>query len=369
MIAILDPDGTVIAGDPLPFDPPRGWSVARDAEAPETAYRVIRTDLAGRSLTVAIQTGSADRAVASLTKSTAWAAVAALIVALFGGGWIAGRIRTRQTELQSVLDRIGAGDLSARLPLTARDDDMNDLARGANAAFARLEAAVQAMRHASDDIAHDLRTPLSRLRLLAVDLQEELDQTAPATETVARMIDEIDGTGTFTALLRISQIEAGARRGRLGEMDLRPVVEAVAETYEVVAEESGRRFSTALPVGPVTIRWDHDLLVQSLVNLIENAIRHTPAGSMVRCLVADDPKPSLIVEDDGPGIPGAERDRVLRRLYRLKSSRTTPGSGLGLALVKAVSDLHGTELVLADAGPGLRVAMRFRGDAGANACA
>lgn len=319
---------------------------------------------------MAIQTGSVDRAVASLTKSTAWAAVAALIVALFGGGWIAGRIRTRQTELQSVLDRIGAGDLSARLSLTTRDNGMNDPARGANAAFARLEDAVRAMRHASDDIAQDLRTPLSRLRLLAVDLHEELDQTAPATETVARMIDEIDGiTGTFTAPLQISQIEAGARRGRLGEMDLRPVVEAVAETYEVVAEESGRRFSTALPVGPVTIRWDHDLLVRSLVNLIENAIRHTPAGSMVRCLVADDPKPSRIVEDDGPGIPGAERDRVLRRLYRLKSSRTTPGSGLGLALVKAVSELHGAELVLADAGPGLRVAMRFRRDGGANACA
>ncbi len=365
-ISILDPGGALVAGDPLPFDPPPGWSILSGDTPAGLAYRVLRRELPGYSLIVAIETRSVDRAMAYVTRSTFWSVLAALSVALFGGGWAAGRIRRRQLEFQGVLDRIAGGDLAARLPLTSRDDDLNDLARGANAAFARLENAVHAMQQVSDDIAHDLRTPLSRLRLLASELQSDAGATAGVQDRIDEMIREIDGiTETFTALLRISQIESGSRRERFEKLDLRSILGAIAETYEAVGEETGHAFAAAWPDRPVPIRGDRNLLVQALVNLVENAIRHTPSGTRIRCTVTDDPVPTLLVEDDGPGIPAAERDRVVQRLYRRDSSRATPGSGLGLTLVKAVGTLHGARLVLGDAHPGLHVSLTFPAGGGA----
>jgi signal transduction histidine kinase len=264
------------------------------------------------------------------------------------------RIEEINRTTRSIMD----GDLAQRVPVSGGGDEMDQLAVNLNAMLDRIQTLMESLKRVSDDIAHDLRTPLSRLRHR---LEAARGRTGPHGDAVIEQsIAEVDAIlETFSALLRISQIESGARRAGFSEISLERIVSDVGEAYAPVAEDRGQRLKTVLASVP-PIQGDRELLTQMVANLIENPIRHCPADvEIIIGLALEGGSPVLRVADTGPGIPASECEKVLRRYYRLEASRTTPGSGLGLALVKAVADLHGATVELSDNQPGLRVIVRF----------
>jgi signal transduction histidine kinase len=224
-----------------------------------------------------------------------------------------------------------------------------------------------ALRQVTDDIAHDLRTPLSRLRQrlegAARGATTAGDWQAEAMAAIAECDAILD---LFAALLRIAQVESGTglRQG-FAAFDLSAVLEAVAEAYAPAAEARGQTLATAIAPG-VTGFGDRALITQMLANLVENAVRHGRAGGRVTVGLhrAADGAGLAEITDDGPGIPAADRERVFGRFVRLDAARSTAGSGLGLALVRAIAAAHGIDLVLSDAAPGLRATLRFGPAAG-----
>jgi signal transduction histidine kinase len=219
---------------------------------------------------------------------------------------------------------------------------------------------MEGLRQVSNDIAHDLRTPLSRLRQRLEAARLEARSVADYERAVDQALQDADtALATFSALLRIAQVEAGMRHGSFAELDLSGLIEHLVMTYAPVAEEFGKRLICSI-APRIRIRGDRELLAQMLVNLIENALRHTPGGTALSVTLDNNGEgPLAVVADDGPGVPRAEREKIFRRFYRLETSRTTPGSGLGLALVAAVAELHQISIRLADNRPGLQVMLQF----------
>jgi signal transduction histidine kinase len=224
----------------------------------------------------------------------------------------------------------------------------------------RITGLMENLRQVSNDIAHDLRTPLTRLRQ---DLEEAQKRDLTATD-LKRVIESAVGEAdvlleTFSALLRIAQIEAGTRRSAFRPVDLSDVVRTVADAYAPAVEESGRALISEIADG-VQVNGDRGLLSQLFVNLVENALHHTPPGTAITLRLGRGPAGVFAeVVDTGPGIPPDERAKVFRRFYRLERSRTTPGSGLGLSTVAAIAELHHAAIELVDNKPGLRVVIRF----------
>ncbi|ARC89557.1 HAMP domain-containing sensor histidine kinase [Rhodovulum sp. MB263] len=288
-----------------------------------------------------------------------------VLISLGVGVLIARRTARRVDGIEDTLDRLSAGDLSARLPPDpAPADDLSRIGTGVNRLAARQEAATEALRQVTADIAHDLRTPLQRISVLIQDLRARLPDESEPAELADRASAEVDrAVSVFRAMLEIAQIEGGQASARVQPFDLGLTVRQVVELYQPSVEDAGHCLSLACPGTGPTVRGEPSLIAQALANLIENALRHTPQGSRIDIAVSADP-PGLIVADDGPGVPEAERGKVLRRLYRLERSRTTPGHGLGLSLVAAIAGLHGAELTLEDNAPGLRVRLVFPPDAG-----
>ncbi|WP_051492025.1 sensor histidine kinase [Roseivivax isoporae] len=290
----------------------------------------------------------------------AFSVVPTALLSLGLGTLIARRSARRVARIEATLGRLEAGELSARYD--GRDhagDDLSRIGQRVNRMAEQREAATEALRQVSADIAHDLRTPLQRISVLLADLRGHLaEDTEPARIAEAAGIEADRATQVFRALLEIAQIEGGAPAARFAPVDLVAVAREIVELYEPAADDAGIVLETDLPAAPVMVSGARDLVGQALANLIENALRHAGARARVTVAVAAD-GPCLVVRDTGPGIPEDERDRVLRRLYRLERSRTTPGNGLGLSLVAAIAQAHGAQLVLGDAGPGLVVTLRF----------
>jgi signal transduction histidine kinase len=298
------------------------------------------------------------------TVLTAFGWVAFLVAGLgIGGGVLLSLGFLRRVDaITRTAEAIIAGDLTRRIALRGSGDDLDRLAVTLNHMLDRIGALMESLRQVSNDIAHDLRTPLSRLcqglnaaRLTAGaahDYEQAMDRAIAEAEGILE---------TFGALLRIAQIEAGSRRAGFRAIDFAEVVTTVIEALEPVAEDQHHTLRAELPeTHPERDMGDRELLIQMLVNLTENALRHTPRGcSVVVSLVRIDGAAELTVSDDGPGVPEDERTRILDRFYRGDGSRSTPGSGLGLSLVAAVAELHQARLLLEDARPGLRVRVRF----------
>ena len=305
----------------------------------------------------ASRVGAATRAIRS---AFLLAGGASLVLAISGGLLLGSSFLRRLESVNDTARAIMAGRLDSRVPVTGADDELDRLSANLNAMLDRIGALMGSLRQVSTDIAHDLRTPLSRLR-------QRLEQGRAEATTVEAFRAVTDGAiaesdallETFSALLRIAQIEAGHRRAAFAAIDLSALCRSVAETFAPVAEEGGRTLGTDI-TPDVAITGDRELLLQLLANLVENALTHTPPGARITlALERADAGARLTVTDDGPGVPAEEREKVLARFYRLDRSRSTPGSGLGLALVAAIADLHEARLTLEDAAPGLRVSIAF----------
>ncbi len=285
-----------------------------------------------------------------------------ITVAMGGAGgvlmsrWMLKRIDVINRASREIMN----GELTRRIPTRGAGDEFDRLAENLNAMLDQIARLMEGVKQVSDNIAHDLRGPLNRIRSgLEMSL---LRATRPEEYRVVleQTIVEIDNLlQTFNALLTIAQAESGARRQDFRDLDLTALAEDVAELYEPLAEEKGLSFAVDLEPG-VTVPGNRHLLSQALANLLDNAVKYTPQGGAVSLRLRPTPTgPELTVADTGPGIPPEHRDVVLERFARLESSRNTPGSGLGLSLVAAVARLHQAHLHLEDNAPGLRVTLAF----------
>ncbi len=277
-----------------------------------------------------------------------------------GGGavFLASRASKRLADAETALNVFSEGDLSRRLPIAGSGDDLDRVSVAVNEALARIQVLLNTVQQISTDIAHDLKSPMTRLR-------QTLESAAFAPHGISRAtvqtaIAQADGiVETFEGLLRIANIEAGVRRERFGPVDLAEILNVVVDAFGPAAEDAGQRLTLSV-VDQAPVQGDRELLTQLFANLVENAIRHGGDGNIINVTKQmDDGHIVVSVSDRGPGIPEAEHERVLRRFYRLDRSRSTPGSGLGLALVKAIADLHCANLMLADGNPGLVCTLRF----------
>lgn len=285
-------------------------------------------------------------------------------LALGGGILLALRSKARVESITATLERLTTGDLSARVPkMRGRADDLSFIGDRIDRMAARQQAATEALRQVSADIAHDLKTPIQRVSVMLNQLEERESLTDQDAELAARARAEADRiVATFQSLLQIAQIEGGSPKSRFAPVDLSDLARTFVEIFEPTAEDRGQRITlTDDSGGTAEVMGEKGLLGQVLANLIENALNHTPEGSHIAVRLRKDAAAVVLeVADTGPGIPEEERENVLRRLYRLERSRTTPGSGLGLALVSVIAELHEAELTLDDAKPGLLVRMIFR---------
>ena len=281
-----------------------------------------------------------------------------IAIGTLGGLIVARRILARLDKLSASARRIMSGDLDQRLPLMGADDELDRLAGNLNAMLERIEQLMAGLREVSDNIAHDLKTPLTRLRNRADAALRGDPTTEQYRDALTDMIEESDALiRIFDALLMIARAEAGYCSDFMGEFDAARVAADIAEIYEPVAEEHGARIELEAPEG-LTLRGNRELLGQALVNLVDNALKYgaTQPGAVVR-IAARRAREGIEIEvsDRGPGIAAKDRDRVIGRFVRLENSRSRPGSGLGLSLAAAVARLHGGTLRIEDNEPGLRV--------------
>jgi signal transduction histidine kinase len=289
-----------------------------------------------------------------------WSIGLMLVLGIVGGGLISRNLLSRLDSINRTSREIVAGDLSRRIPITRAGDELDALAQDLNHMLDRNERLMRGMRDVTNSIAHDLRTPLNRLRSRLESLLSQLEPESQQGGEIESAVGDTDRLiATFNALLLIAEAEAGAVREAMERVDPGHVIESVAELYEPLAEEKNIALSIA-PGRTASIRGNVRLISQALANLVDNAIKYTPAGG--RILVAAEDRPAgvaLSVADTGPGIPEAERSRVLERFVRLEESRNSPGTGLGLSLVAAVARMHDAKLELADNAPGLRATLIF----------
>ena len=295
---------------------------------------------------------------ARFRESIGWGIALALVLSIAGGVLISRPMLRRIDAINLTSREIMAGALDRRIPVRGTSDEFDRLAANLNEMLDRIAQLVASVREVSDNIAHDLRSPLARLRSrLELTLADEGDAEA-YRRAIGRTIEEADALlKTFNSLLRIARLEAGVETGQIETFDLDGLIGDVAELYAPLAEERGVALDTG-PGGAGRITGDRDLLFQALANLLDNAIKFSPEGRTVAIAARGrGDGVEIAVADGGPGIPDALKERVTERFFRVEASRNAPGAGLGLSLVAAVAERHGGGLELGDNEPGLRVAL------------
>jgi signal transduction histidine kinase len=372
MFLLTDPVGRRIAGN---LD---GWPAARpDAEGfvtftvnvtedgrrmpkqHDAKARVIDLEggfrlLVGRDINDLTQTQRQMRAAILL-------GVGVMVVLGLIGGLILSRWTLNRLErINRTTRQIMAGDLGQRIRIDGHDDEFDELAQNVNAMLERIERLLVGMRQVSEDIAHDLRTPLNRMRSrieVALMGAPSSDESRGLLEETLQDADRL--IETFNALLAIARAEAGAQHAEWERLDLAEVAQDVAELYEPLAEERSITLRFELGRGAI-VRGHRQLVAQAIANITDNAVKYTPPGGTVTLTTSGRPVPTVTVGDTGPGIPAELREHAKQRFVRLDEQRSTPGSGLGLSLVEAVAKLHDARLALEDNGPGLRVSLTFQ---------
>ena len=302
-----------------------------------------------------------------VAKAAQWSVLVVVVLGLGGGIFVGRRVLRRIDAMTGTTQRIMAGDLSGRLPVGRSGDEIDRLAENLNAMLERIEALMAGLKEVSDNIAHDRKTPLTRLRNRAEEALAKSSNEGEYRAALERTIDESDGLiRTFNALLMIARAESGQARDNMTDFDAAEVAHGIHELYEPLAEDKGLTLEVAADAA--TVHGNRELISQALANLVENAIKYgqpvapRPDGGVKSPDILieahrDGDNVLLSVTDHGPGIPEADRQRAVERFVRLEASRTQPGSGLGLSLASAVATLHGGDLRLADSQPGLRVTL------------
>lgn len=359
--ALLDASGRLLAGRKMVAPPKRlGWSeidfVKDNGDPDYTRVTASRTADGGMLIV-----GADPEAIESLDERMLplFAIAFGLIVAIgiAGAFWLGGAITRRLASINGTAKAIIGGDLSQRMPLTGSGDEFDRLSATLNLMLDRIAGLLDNLRQVSSDIAHDLRTPLTRLRQ---KLELGADASDPATlrgaiEEAGEQADEI--LSLFTAILSISEIEGSALRFR--QFDLSALIADLADSYRLAAEDDGRTLTCAVAPG-IAINGQRELVAQLFVNLLDNALRHTPEGAEIAVSLEESASRAVLtVSDNGPGIAEEDRARVFERFVRLDRSRTTPGHGLGLRLVSAIAAAHGATVALEDNHPGVKIMISF----------
>ena len=367
---LLGEDGTFKVGNVQNVRLFAGWGeldrawlpMVADKGGPDDRFFAMWTPVSKGQLLV----GNSDRALREVQRillhGLGWGLAAAILLGVGSATYLARRAQQKIDVFATTLSKVSRGEIAERVPITQSHDDLDHVAAQINATLAHLQKLIESVNQASSDIAHDLKKPIGRLRRRLELALSNADDGASFRTQVEEALEELDSiVDTFEALLRITQIEAGARRSRFCDVELGTVLADVADVYEPVAEEAGGRLISTVAIAErAQVTGDRDLLTQLFANLIENAIRHSPAGTRIDVsLLTRGERHVAVVADSGPGIPAHECENVFRRLYRLERERSTPGSGLGLSLVAAIAELHGAAVALTDNSPGLRVEVSF----------
>jgi signal transduction histidine kinase len=314
----------------------------------------------GSFLVVGDELDGVEEARRAVLVAFAWALAAMTLVGAGGGLLLSAAFLRRIDAMIASARQIVAGDLSRRISLTKGNSDLQRLADAFNKMLDRIAALLDANKHVSSAIAHDLRRPLARVLRRLERVKMGPADLADYESAVDAASSDINGIlETFSALLRIGQIETGARRTHFKNVDLAAIALEVAEAFQPAAADEGKTLGFDLST-ELSMAGDGQLLTQLTANLIDNSIRHTPRGSRIEVKsVRDETGARLIVADDGPGVPACERARIFERFYRVDSARATPGDGLGLSLVSAIASLHGAKAFALDNKPGLRVVVEL----------
>lgn len=335
-----------------------GWSYVRREEASDLLLLTTQLD-DGYRLGVGADTRIVSEAARALRHAMLLVLLPALLLSLVAGFFISRRFLARVERMKAVAEDVGRQSLKARMPVSEAGDEFDSLAGTINQMLDRIEMLVRDTRYVAASIAHDLRTPLGHLRQRLERIAA--DEPDPARrETLDDATDLLDDVlATFAALLKISELESGSAPGSTGLVDLSQIASDVTATFSTVAETDGKNLDVAAGE-PVHVRGDRQLITQMLVNLVENALRHNHAPLTVDVSTQIvDGTPQLTVRDDGAGIPENELENVAKPFHRLDRSRTSPGSGLGLALAASIARHHSAKLVLRPRTPGLEVAVIF----------
>jgi len=349
------PEGTPVSPGPVAFTVEIRAKGKPEARPARGALIVIPD---GYRLLVARDISDADLFRERIKMTLVWSGLVALGAGLIGGAVMSRNLLRRVEQVNRTAERVIAGNLSDRIPLMGSSDEFDQLAANLNGMLDQIEQLMTAMREVTDNVAHDLRTPLARLRArLELSLIGSPDAAAQS-DAVRAAIDEADRLlATFNALLNIAEAESGAGRERAESLDLAATARTAAELYEPVAEENGCTLRLDIEPG-MMIRGDRHLLSQAVANLLDNALKYG-GGEVTLSAHQRDGRAVLEVSDRGPGIPESERANVFERFVRLEPSRSTPGNGLGLSLVRAVARLHNGTVALVDNHPGLKVRLEF----------
>ncbi|MCW2245903.1 signal transduction histidine kinase [Azospirillum fermentarium] len=366
------PNGVILAGNlsAWPDVPPdeNGWahfqvaSSAGPSNRPSTASAMMFTLPGNAQLLVGRDTSEIDTLRRRIWQSLGWVVTGAVVLGLIGGGLISHGAMRQIDAINRTTRRIMGGDLTGRVKRSGSGDEIDTLAANLNTMLDQIERLMTGIRQVTDSIAHDLRTPLTRLRsrielvLIREDADPEVYRTA-LQETIVEADRLLD---TFKALLSIAEAESGSRGRNFQPVNLAEVARMAADLYEPVADDKGLELHADIRGEPV-LSGNPQLLSQALANLLDNAIKYTPAGSVTLTVEAGTGGrgPRVTVADTGPGIPPEMRDKVLERFVRLDDARASPGNGLGLSLVDAVARLHGAALELDGNEPGLRITLQF----------
>ncbi len=326
--------------------------------APHMARARVFTLRGGYRLLVGRDVFALFRVRELIQRSLAWGVAITLALAIVGGAALARGTRRRIEAITSTSRQIMQGDLSLRVPIRGTGDDFDELADHLNRMLDQIESLMAGVRHVSDNIAHDLRTPLTRMRS-RLELLQSKTLEEESRQIVQDIIAEADHLlVTFNALLRIARIESGGYSSRFEDVDLYELVLDAADLYEAVAADKQQNLAMDLAKG-IVIKGDRDLLFQAIANLLDNAIKYTPEGGSVGIRLRAFDNVVISVWDEGPGIAPEEVEKVTQRFYRVDKTRGLPGNGLGLSMVKAVCEMHKGQLVLKDNQPGLRAELHM----------
>lgn len=340
-------------------------SQIRFRESPEieaSGYFVRAVSLGPNRLVLGISASLEAEILESLAAALVAGFVAIMLVGTGAGVFVGRRAERQLSAISAVLGSVSAGNIALRLPSDrSQSSDLRHLSAEINSTLDNLQKLIESQRQISTDIAHDLKTPLQRLRQRLERLGQSSDLPPETRTEIDASIDVVDELmGIFHALLRISQIETNNRRERFAPVDLRGVLSRIEDAYGAVAEEREQTLIARTGPGPRVILGDEELLTQMMVNAVENALRHCPDGATIEMsLEGKGDAVTFSVADNGPGIPEAERKLVFDRFYRIEKSRTSPGNGLGLSLIKAIADLHRARIELSSNDPGLRLSVSF----------